>query len=110
MPLQEADCGPGGRDLRHVRQAQTYPHLNRDMMERIAGYGSEEAVPAGTMLFQRGQRIKDPEISALASRALSMIESWARKTSLLFEEKDEDEQDTARIAAHGDSTGRNHFR
>jgi len=39
------------------------------------------------MLFQRGQRIKDPEISALASRALSMIESWTRKTSLLFEEK-----------------------
>jgi putative membrane protein len=43
--------------------------------------------PKAIMLFQRGQRIKDPEISALASRALSMIESWARKTSLLFEEK-----------------------
>ena len=43
--------------------------------------------PKAIMLFQRGQRIKDPEISALASRALSMIESWARKTALLFEER-----------------------
>jgi putative membrane protein len=48
--------------------------------------------PKAIVLFQRGQRIKDPEISALASRALSMIESWARKTSLLFEEKNEGEQ------------------
>jgi putative membrane protein len=40
------------------------------------------------MLFQRGQRIKDPEISALASRALNMIEFWSRKSSLLFEEMD----------------------
>ncbi len=37
-------------------------------------------------LFQRGQRIKDPEISALASRALIMIESRVRKTSSLLEE------------------------
>jgi putative membrane protein len=48
--------------------------------------------PKAIILFQRGQRIKDPEISALASRALSMIESWTRKTSLLFEEKEEREQ------------------
>jgi putative membrane protein len=47
--------------------------------------------PKAIILFQRGQRIKDPEISALASRALSMIESWARKTSLLFEEKASEE-------------------
>jgi putative membrane protein len=38
------------------------------------------------MLFQRGQRIKDPEISALASRALIMIESRLRKTSSLLQE------------------------
>ena len=48
--------------------------------------------PKAIMLFQRGQRIKDPEISALASRALSMIESRTRKTSLLFEEKAENEE------------------
>jgi putative membrane protein len=51
--------------------------------------------PKAIMLFQRGQRIKDPEISALASRALSMIEAGARKTSLLFEEKEESEQRSA---------------
>ena len=51
--------------------------------------------PKAIMLFQRGQRIKDPEISALASRALSMIESWTRKTSLLFEEKAENEERSA---------------
>lgn len=48
--------------------------------------------PKAIMLFQRGQRIKDPEISALASRALSMIESWARKTSLLFEAREASEE------------------
>lgn len=51
--------------------------------------------PKAIMLYQRGQRIKDPEISALASRALSMIESWTRKTSLLFEEKEEREERSA---------------
>lgn len=38
------------------------------------------------MLFQRGQRIKDPEISALASRALIMVEARLRKTSSLLQE------------------------
>lgn len=51
--------------------------------------------PKAIMLYQRGQRIKDPEISALASRALSMIESWTRKTSLLFEERAENEERSA---------------
>jgi putative membrane protein len=51
--------------------------------------------PKAIMLFQRGQRIKDPEISALASRSLSMIESWARKTASLFEEKQEREPRSA---------------
>lgn len=36
-------------------------------------------------LFKRGQRIKDPEISALASRNLSMLEARLRRTNSLLE-------------------------
>jgi putative membrane protein len=36
-------------------------------------------------LFKRGQRIKDPEISALASRTLSVLEARLRKTNSLLE-------------------------
>jgi putative membrane protein len=36
-------------------------------------------------LFKRGQRIKDPEISALASRTLSMLEARLRRTNSLLE-------------------------
>jgi thioredoxin reductase (NADPH) len=55
-PVTEIEIDPASPD---VRQAQTYPHLNREMMERIAGYGTEEVLPAGTMLFERGQRSID---------------------------------------------------
>jgi len=36
-------------------------------------------------LFKRGQRIKDPEISALASRTLSTLEARLRRTNSLLE-------------------------
>lgn len=36
-------------------------------------------------LFKRGQRIKDPEISALASRTLSILEARLRRTNTLLE-------------------------
>jgi putative membrane protein len=36
-------------------------------------------------LFKRGQRIKDPEISALASRTLSVLEARLRRTNSLLE-------------------------
>jgi putative membrane protein len=36
-------------------------------------------------LFKRGQRIKNPEISALASRTLSMLEARHRRTNSLLE-------------------------
>jgi putative membrane protein len=36
-------------------------------------------------LFKRGQRIKNPEISALASRTLSLLEARHRKTNSLLE-------------------------
>lgn len=38
------------------RREQVFPHLDADMGARIAGYGVEEHVPAGTVLFRRGQR------------------------------------------------------
>lgn len=41
------------------RREQTFPRLDADMAGRIATYGREEYVPAGTMLFQRGQRRVD---------------------------------------------------
>jgi putative membrane protein len=36
-------------------------------------------------LFKRGQRIKDPEISALASRTLHMVEARLRRANSLLE-------------------------
>jgi putative membrane protein len=44
------------------------------------------------MLFKRGQRIKDPEISALASRTLSMLEVRLRRTNSLLESIDPEPQ------------------
>jgi putative membrane protein len=38
-----------------------------------------------TTLFKRGQRIKNPEISALASRTLSVLEARHRRTNSLLE-------------------------
>jgi putative membrane protein len=43
--------------------------------------GHESAIT----LFKRGQRIKDPEISALASRTLSLLEARLRRTNSLLE-------------------------
>jgi len=43
--------------------------------------GHEKAIT----LFKRGQRIKDPEISALASRTLSVLEARLRRTDLLLQ-------------------------
>ncbi|HEY9133715.1 MAG TPA: FAD-dependent oxidoreductase, partial [Dyella sp.] len=43
----------------HDRDAQRFPRLSEEMTRRVAGYGREEEVPAGTMLFERGQRNVD---------------------------------------------------
>jgi putative membrane protein len=40
---------------------------------------------SATTLFKRGQRIKDPEISALASRTLLMLEARQRRAMSLIE-------------------------
>lgn len=42
-----------------LRKEQMFPKLSPAMVQRIAAYGQEEFVPAGTMLFQRGQRGAD---------------------------------------------------
>jgi len=38
------------------RKEQMFPRLDPSMVRRIAAYGQEEYVQAGTMLFERGQR------------------------------------------------------
>ncbi|HEX4153947.1 MAG TPA: FAD-dependent oxidoreductase [Steroidobacteraceae bacterium] len=40
----------------YARAAQTFPSLNPEMAARVARFGSDEAVPAGALLFERGQR------------------------------------------------------
>ena len=39
-----------------LRREQMFPRLSPAMVQRMAAYGQEEDVPAGTVLFQRGQR------------------------------------------------------
>jgi len=41
------------------RREQTFPHLSEEMSARLVKYGIEEVVPAGTMLFRRGERRVD---------------------------------------------------
>ena len=40
----------------HERDAQTFPRLDPDAAARLAAYGTQEDVPGGTLLFERGQR------------------------------------------------------
>ena len=39
-----------------AQDAQATPRLSDEMAERIASYGSEELLPKGTLIFERGQR------------------------------------------------------
>jgi thioredoxin reductase (NADPH) len=52
----ETDFDPASPD---AREAQTFPRLSPEMMGRVADYGSEETLPAGTALFERGERSVD---------------------------------------------------
>ncbi len=56
-----------------------------------------------TTLFKRGQRIKDPEISALASRTLSMLEARHRKTNSIRESIAAEPQSTERQSSEPQS-------
>jgi thioredoxin reductase (NADPH) len=40
----------------YARVGQTFPRLSEEMARRIAAYGSEEPLQAGTLIFERGQR------------------------------------------------------
>jgi thioredoxin reductase (NADPH) len=39
-----------------ARMAQTFPQLSEDMAARIRGYGTEESLAPGTVVFERGER------------------------------------------------------
>ncbi|MFO1127410.1 MAG: FAD-dependent oxidoreductase [Rhodospirillales bacterium] len=43
----------------YLRSAQTFPRLSAEMAARVAAYGSEEWLPAHTLVFERGQRAVD---------------------------------------------------
>ena len=43
----------------YAREHQTFPILSDDLIARVAGYGTEEALADGTMLFERGERSVD---------------------------------------------------
>ncbi len=43
----------------YAREAQTFPRLSEEMVARVATYGSEERLPAGTTVFERGERSVD---------------------------------------------------
>lgn len=52
-PLAETDLDPANP---YAREAQTFPRLTPEMAARIALYGTEEGLPQGTLVFERGQR------------------------------------------------------
>jgi thioredoxin reductase (NADPH) len=43
----------------YVRAAQTFPRLSEEMAAQVAAYGSEERLPQGVRLFERGDRSVD---------------------------------------------------
>jgi thioredoxin reductase (NADPH) len=42
-----------------ARMAQTFPRLGPELAERVAAFGVEERLPAGTLVFERGHRRSD---------------------------------------------------
>ena len=43
----------------YAREAQTFPRLAPEMMQRLAAYGTAEDLAEGTVVFERGQRSVD---------------------------------------------------
>lgn len=43
----------------YAREAQTFPQLTAEQAERVGRYGVRERLPAGTLVFERGERSVD---------------------------------------------------
>jgi CRP-like cAMP-binding protein len=56
-PVQpESDLDPTDP---YARKAQTFPRLSEEMAARVVAYGTEERLPKGTFVFERGERSVD---------------------------------------------------
>ena len=53
-PTDQPDLAAEARGP-YARAAQTFPRLGREVAERVAGYGAEERLAAGTLVFERGE-------------------------------------------------------
>ena len=40
----------------YARKAQTFSRLSEEMAARVVAYGTEERLPKGTLVFERGER------------------------------------------------------
>ncbi|MBI1179012.1 MAG: cyclic nucleotide-binding domain-containing protein [Alphaproteobacteria bacterium] len=69
---------PAGDDLQS-REYQMFPHLSEEMAGRIAAYGDVEDVPAGTVVFRRGQRSVDFFLVLDGSLEIFDMDEYARE-------------------------------
>ena len=76
---------PESLDEAHAREVELLREKNGREFDSAYTMRIVDNYQKTILLFKRGQRIKDPEISALASRALSMLEARMRKTTSLLE-------------------------
>jgi putative membrane protein len=76
---------PEALDEEHAREVELLREKNGREFDSAYTMRILDNYQKTILLFKRGQRIKDPEISALASRALSMLETRMRKTTSLLE-------------------------
>lgn len=53
LPIQIDPTDP------YQREAQTFPRLGRDMIDRVRSYGAEEVMPVGGFLYRRDDRASD---------------------------------------------------
>ncbi len=57
----------------YEREAQIHPRLPQEMADRVTAYGVPERLPAGTLVFQRGQRGVD--LFLVTSGAIDVLET-----------------------------------